>query len=233
MTRSADITMPGSAPSSTSFGFDYEFKSSTDAYRAGEFDATLLKMLARFDKPSCRSCWRPCARSAPRPIRPSCRSTRRRGSSCRCRSRRVDVEAGTITWTDPATKRALHHAGDRRPCQAAMEARLGDALGRARRRLRDGRQGPDRLGQGLLADRPRASTAAPPEGFNYELFLDEQGQKISKSKGNGLTIEDWLSYGPPESLALFMYSAPARGQEAALRRDPTRGRRLPAVPRRL
>jgi lysyl-tRNA synthetase class 1 len=50
--------------------------------------------------------------------------------------------------------------------------------------------------------------AAPPEGFSYELFLDEHGQKISKSKGNGLTVEEWLRYAPNESLALFMYSKP-------------------------
>ncbi|MGH6886346.1 MAG: lysine--tRNA ligase, partial [Geminicoccales bacterium] len=48
----------------------------------------------------------------------------------------------------------------------------------------------------------------PPEGFNYELFLDENGQKISKSKGNGLTVDEWLAYGPPDSLALFMYQKP-------------------------
>ncbi len=48
----------------------------------------------------------------------------------------------------------------------------------------------------------------PPEGFNYELFLDENGQKISKSKGNGLTIDDWLAYAPTQSLALFMYQKP-------------------------
>ena len=48
----------------------------------------------------------------------------------------------------------------------------------------------------------------PPEGFNYELFLDEQGQKISKSKGNGLSVEEWLTYAPPESLSLFMYQKP-------------------------
>ena len=45
----------------------------------------------------------------------------------------------------------------------------------------------------------------PPDGFNYELFLDQNGEKISKSKGNGLTIEEWLNYGPQESLAYFMY----------------------------
>jgi lysyl-tRNA synthetase class 1 len=50
--------------------------------------------------------------------------------------------------------------------------------------------------------------ARPPEGFNYELFLDEKGQKISKSKGNGLSVEEWLAYAPAESLALFMYSKP-------------------------
>jgi lysyl-tRNA synthetase, class I len=48
----------------------------------------------------------------------------------------------------------------------------------------------------------------PPEGFTYELFLDEKGEKISKSRGNGLTVDEWLRYGPPESLSLFMYQSP-------------------------
>jgi lysyl-tRNA synthetase class 1 len=54
----------------------------------------------------------------------------------------------------------------------------------------------------------RALGGTPPEGFNYELFLDEKGQKISKSKGNGLTIEEWLTYASPESLELFMFTKP-------------------------
>jgi lysyl-tRNA synthetase class 1 len=54
----------------------------------------------------------------------------------------------------------------------------------------------------------RALGGMPPEGFNYELFLDENGQKISKSKGNGLTIDEWLRYASPESLSLFMYREP-------------------------
>jgi lysyl-tRNA synthetase class 1 len=54
----------------------------------------------------------------------------------------------------------------------------------------------------------RALGGTAPEGFNYELFLDEKGQKISKSKGNGLTIEEWLRYASPESLSLFMYREP-------------------------
>src|SRR5208283_2991183 len=54
----------------------------------------------------------------------------------------------------------------------------------------------------------RALGAEPPAGFNYELFLDENGQKISKSRGNVLTIEQWLTYASPESLSLFMFQKP-------------------------
>ncbi len=52
----------------------------------------------------------------------------------------------------------------------------------------------------------------PPEGFAYEMFLDEHGQKISKSKGNGLTCDEWLTYGTKESLKLFMYQAPRKAK---------------------
>ena len=66
----------------------------------------------------------------------------------------------------------------------------------------------------------------PPEHYVYELFLDDKGQKISKSKGNGLTIDEWLTYAPTESLSLYMYKRPRRGQEALLRRDPEGGGRV-------
>jgi len=52
-----------------------------------------------------------------------------------------------------------------------------------------------------------------PSGFAYELFLDERGEKISKSKGNGITIDDWLKYSSPESLSLFMYQNPKRAKK--------------------
>src|SRR4029453_11612867 len=54
----------------------------------------------------------------------------------------------------------------------------------------------------------RALGGMPPEGFNYELFLDEKGQKISKSKGNGLNIGEWPRYASPETLSLFMSREP-------------------------
>ncbi len=59
----------------------------------------------------------------------------------------------------------------------------------------------------------RALGGTPPEGFNYELFLDDKGQKISKSKGNGLTIDEWLAYASPESLSFFMYWKPREAKK--------------------
>ena len=53
----------------------------------------------------------------------------------------------------------------------------------------------------------------PPEGFNYEMFLDEKGEKISKSKGNGLSLEQWLTYGPQESLAFYIYREPKKAKQ--------------------
>ena len=52
----------------------------------------------------------------------------------------------------------------------------------------------------------------PPAGFHYELFLDEDGEKISKSRGNGLTIEEWLTYASPQSLSLYMYQSPRKAK---------------------
>src|SRR6187399_2072689 len=88
-----------------------------------------------------------------------------------------------------------------------MEARLGDALGRARHRYE--MAGKDLIDSVKLSGEiARALGGQQPEGFNYELFLDEKGQKISKSKGNGLTMDEWLRYASPESLSLFMYQNP-------------------------
>ena len=68
--------------------------------------------------------------------------------------------------------------------------------------------------------------ARPPEGFNYEMFLDENGEKISKTKGNGVTIDEWLTYAPEESLAFYIYREPAEGEAAEPLGHPQGGRRI-------
>ena len=68
--------------------------------------------------------------------------------------------------------------------------------------------------------------ARPPEGFNYEMFLDENGEKISKTKGNGVTIDEWLTYAPEESLAFYIYREPRKAKQLQLLGHPQGGRRI-------
>ena len=164
------------------FGFDYEFASATDYYTSGRFDAALLHMLRHVDKvmaimlPTFRE-ERAATYSPFLPLHPET------GDVMQVPLDAVDAEAGTITWRDPGDGRELYDAGDRWPGQAAMEAGLGDALVRAEGRLRDGRQGSHRLGQAVRPDRRARSAASPPEGFNYELLLDERGQEDFQEQG--------------------------------------------------
>ena len=118
-----------------------------------------------------------------------------------------DAAAGTITYEDPDTKESMTTpvTGGRcklqwKPDWAMRWIALGVDYEMAGKDLIDSVK--------LSGEINRAIGGTPPEGFNYELFLDEKGQKISKSKGNGLTIDEWLRYASPESLSLFMYREP-------------------------
>jgi lysyl-tRNA synthetase class 1 len=188
------------------FGFDYEFLSSTDCYTSGRFDAALLKVLERFDEvmaimlPSLRE-ERAQTYSPFLPISP------RTGIVLQVPILAHDAKAGTITYEDPDTKEQLTTlvTGGRtklqwKPDWAMRWVALGVDYEMAGKDLIDSVK--------LSGEICRALGGAPPEGFNYELFLDEKGQKISKSKGNGLTIDEWLRYASPESLSLFMYREP-------------------------
>lgn len=193
------------------FGFDYEFKSSTDAYRAGEFDATLLKVLARYDAvmkimlATLRE-ERAATYSPFLPIHPTTRVVMQVPID------EVDVEAGTIAWADPATGERFvtpvtggHVKLQWKPDWAMRWVALGIDYEMAGKDLIDSVK--------VSSAIARALDATPPEGFNYELFLDEQGQKISKSKGNGLTIDEWLTYASPESLSLYMFQRPREAKK--------------------
>ena len=216
------------------FGFEYEFMSSTRVLHVRPLRRDAAQGAGALRRGDGRSCCRRCARSARRPIRRSCRSIRSTGIVLQVPVTGARRQGAAPSPTRIRTPRsAVTDAGHRRPLQAAMEAGLGDALGRARHRLRDGRQGPDRFGEALAAKSAARSAAAPPEGFNYELFLDEKGQKISKSKGNGLTIDEWLRYASPGEPVAVHVSRAEVGEAALLRRHPAPRRRLPAVPRRL
>jgi lysyl-tRNA synthetase class 1 len=188
------------------FGFEYEFLSSTDCYKSGRFDKALLRMLAQFNEvmaimlPSLRE-----ERAATySPFLPIDEKT---GVVLQVPVTGHDAKAGTITYEDPETKSAMTVpvTGGRcklqwKPDWAMRWVALGVDYEMAGKDLIDSVK--------LSGQICRALGGLPPEGFNYELFLDEKGQKISKSRGNGLTIEEWLRYASPESLSLFMYREP-------------------------
>jgi lysyl-tRNA synthetase, class I len=188
------------------FGFDYEFMSSTTCYTSGRFDDALLKVLHHFEQvmevmlPSLRE-ERAQTYSPFLPIDPGS------GIVLQVPVVEHDAKAGTITYEHPDRGERVTTlvTGGRcklqwKPDWAMRWVALGVDYEMAGKDLIDSVK--------LSGEICRTLGAAPPEGFNYELFLDENGQKISKSKGNGLTIEEWLRYASPESLSLFMYREP-------------------------
>jgi lysyl-tRNA synthetase class 1 len=187
------------------FGFDYEFASATDYYKSGRFDAILKRVAERYDAimaimlPTLgeerRATYSPFL-----PISP------KSGRVLYVPMKKVDPAAGTITFDDEdGTETTLPVTGGRvklqwKPDFGARWAALDvdfEMFGKD--------HGPN---MGVYDRICVALGGRPPEHFVYELFLDEHGQKISKSKGNGLTIDEWLTYAPTESLALYMFQKP-------------------------
>jgi lysyl-tRNA synthetase, class I len=188
------------------FGFDYEFASATDYYTSGRFDAALLRLAAHYEQvmaimlPSFRQ-ERAATYSPFLPIHPET------GIVMQVPIEEIDAAGGTIAWRDPKTKERFvtpltggHAKLQWKPDWAMRWYALGVDYEMAGKDLIDSVK--------LSGEIVRALGGTPPEGFIYELFLDEKGQKISKSKGNGLAIEEWLTYASPESLSLFMYQKP-------------------------
>ena len=187
------------------FGFDYEFMSSTQTYRSGRFDEVLLKILERFDAMQAvmlptlgeerRATYSPFL-----PISP------KSGRVLQAPTLERDLAKGTIVFPDedgtltevPVT--GGHVKLQWRPDWAARWYALGVDFEASGKDLVDSVRVSNKLVKVL--------GGTPPEAFHYELFMDENNQKISKSKGNGLTMEEWLRYGAPESLAYYMYQSP-------------------------
>ncbi|HVV93782.1 MAG TPA: lysine--tRNA ligase [Hyphomicrobiales bacterium] len=188
------------------FGFDYEFVSSTACYRAGRFDLALLRMLAVYEEVMAvmLPTLRPERRATYSPFLPVSPTS---GQVLQVPTVERRLDAGTIVYRDPDTDALVevpvtggHCKLQWKPDWAMRWYALGVDYEMAGKDLIDSVKVSGRI--------CRILGGTPPEGFNYELFLDERGEKISKSRGNGLTVEEWLSYAPQESLALYMYQNP-------------------------
>ncbi len=189
------------------FGFDCEFLSASTCYESGGFDEVLLRVLRHHD--AIAGVVGPTLGAARRrsysPFLPICPRT---GRVVIAEVAGRDARAGTIDWRDPESGALVRgHPVTGGGCKlqwkvdwAARWAALGVDYEMAGKDLRDS--------LGLSGKICRILGAAAPAGFAYELFLDGKGEKISKSRGNGLSLEEWLRYGPVEGLARFMYRAP-------------------------
>ncbi|RNC96479.1 MAG: lysine--tRNA ligase [Oricola sp.] len=187
------------------FGFDYEFASATDYYASGRFDPVLLTACERFDEimavmlPTLGE-ERQATYSPFLPISP------KTGRVLYVPMKHVDARAGTITFDDEdGTETTLPVTGG----GVKMQWKPDFGMRWAALGVDFEMFGKDHQTNAVIYDRICAILGGrPPEHFVYELFLDDKGEKISKSKGNGLTIDEWLTYAPAESLALFMFQKP-------------------------
>ena len=195
------------------FGFAYEFASATEYYTSGRFDGALRRMLEVYDEvmeiilPTLGAE----RRATYSPFLPISKKT---GVVLQVPMVDRDVAAGTITYIDPEDGETVttEVTGGAVKCQWKADwAMRWFALG-----VDYEMSGKDLIDSVKLSTRIcRALGTEPPECFTYEHFLDENGEKISKSKGNGLTIEQWLTYATPESLSLLMYTKPKTAKRLA------------------
>ena len=187
------------------FGFDYEFYSATEFYRSGQFDEILLRAAEKYDdlmKIMLKSLReeRAATYSIFLPIHPET------GRVLYVPMKNVDAANGTVTFNDEDGKEwTLPVTGGNvklqwKPDFGARWAALSVDF--------------EMYGKDHSTNTPiydgicRTLGVRPPEHFTYELFLDQNGEKISKSKGNGLSIDEWLTYASTESLSYFMYQKP-------------------------
>lgn len=191
------------------FGFDYEFMSSTETYRSGRFDGALLTLLERFD--AVQAIMLPTLgeerRATYSPFLPISPVT---GHVLQVPTLERNVEKGTIVFVDPAKS----EDGGRTEVPVTgghvkLQWKPDWAMRWTALDVDYEMSGKDLIESVRESSKVcRALGGVPPEGFNYELFLDIEGKKISKSKGNGLTMDEWLRYGTPESLSWYMFQSP-------------------------
>ncbi len=193
-----------------SFGFDYEFVSSTRCYKAGDFDDAIRTVLDHYE--AIMKIMLPTLGTERQitysPFFPVCPDS---GKVLQAKVVSRDVANDSITYVNPDTGLEVETKVTGGACKLQWKvdwAMRWLALG-----VDYEMSGKDLIDSVTQSSKiTRALGGTPPVGISYELFLDANGEKISKSKGNGLTIDEWLRYGSPESLSLFMYNQPKRAK---------------------
>ena len=192
------------------FEFEFEFKSSTSHYKNGDFNSGLEAVFDNYDKilniilPTLGSE----RRKTYSPFLPICKSS---GKVLQVVIDSIDKKQKTIQFLNPITSEKESYSVFDGNCKLQWKvdwAMRWYVLG-----VDYEMNGKDLIESFILSSKiNRIIGGKPPNNFTYELFLDENGEKISKSIGNGISVEDWLDFSPRESLELFMFQNPTRAK---------------------
>ena len=191
------------------FGFKYSFKSSTELYKSGNFNSTLKLILKNYN-------------GIMDIIIPTLRKERQKTYSSFlpiCPETGVVLEIPVLEIDEKNSKIIFDNQGKKLEKSildgnCKLQWKVDWAMRWYALDVDFEMYGKDLIESAILSTKIiRLLGKTNPSGFAYELFLDEKGEKISKSKGNGITIDEWLEYASPESLSLFMYQNPKRAKK--------------------
>jgi len=191
------------------FNFSYDFKSSTEMYKSGVFNDELINVLNNYEKimniilPTLGSE----RKKTYSPFLPICHET---GKVLEIPIIEIDEKQNEVVFDNNGKK--LKTKVTDGCCK--LQWKVDWAMRWSALKVDFEMYGKDLIPSAELSGQIcKTLGTSPPNGFAYELFLDEKGEKISKSKGNGITIEEWLKYATQESLALYMYQNPQRAKK--------------------
>jgi len=191
------------------FKFNYIFKSSTDTYKKGLFNSTLLLVLEKYEQ--IREIILPTLgkerQKTYSPFLPICSET---GKVLEVPVVEIKKKEGKIIYQNDGKKTEIEVINGK--CK--LQWKVDWAMRWYAFDVDYEMYGKDLIESATLSSKICQTLGKKsPNGFAYEMFLDEKGEKISKSKGNGITIEEWLKYASPESLSLYMYQNPKRAKK--------------------
>ncbi|MBL6857318.1 MAG: lysine--tRNA ligase [Pelagibacteraceae bacterium] len=191
------------------FNFKFNFKSSTENYKNGKFNNSLIRVLEKYEEimeiilPTLRSE----RKKTYSPFLPICPNT---GRVLEVALLEMNKKKGTVVFDDNGKKLETEIINGK--CK--LQWKVDWAMRWFTFDVDFEMYGKDLTESAILSNKIcKTLGKKPPNGFAYELFLDEKGEKISKSKGNGITIDQWLRYASPESLSLYMYQNPTRAKK--------------------
>tara|TARA_B100000579_G_C22846518_1_gene864733 strand:- start:858 stop:2423 length:1566 start_codon:yes stop_codon:yes gene_type:complete len=191
------------------FGFKYNFKSATDLYKSGFFDEQIINVLENYEE--VKNIVLPTLgeerKKTYSPFLPVCPDT---GKVLEVEIKKIDKKNKSIIYENNNKEYEILVTGG--TCK--LQWKVDWAMRWIALNIDYEMYGKDLIPTFQLSSKIcKALGGNPPENFFYELFLDQNGEKISKSKGNGLTIDEWLSYAPEETLSYFMYQNPRRAKK--------------------